>query len=270
MTAADVWSDELRSTWELVQRRSGRVPPLALGDTVVQTCTERVAMLLGELDRRLGATARLEPDGVPLRIDLGAGRTIDGLVAGVRDHTLVEVTASRLRPTQALVAWARLAALAVARPHEEWDAVVIGRHPTKDTAAVHRMRLASPRAARSALDVIVDLHDRARCDVVPFFPLTAWSLLHEGRVKAENQWLSQRADSEAAGEGADRWVRFAVGELDFDDLIAEETPERELGVGWAGHRCRLEQWAHRIWGTMAATAELTDGTPCVTAESEHG
>ena len=93
---------------------------------------------------------------------------------------------------------------------------------------------------------------------MPFYPETCHALLVDGRVAAEKAWKQPMAQGETWGEATDRWLVFALGDLDFDDMYDEPTPNDERGDGWGSHHSRVAQWAERIWGTFADTTEVVE------------
>ena len=100
-------------------------------------------------------------------------------------------------------------------------------------------------AAARVLDVIIDLHDRALSDAIPFLPESS---------KAE---LTGPANDEYKVEHSrDRWSRSLLP-ADLDEL---RTPPRddEQGAGWLHTDDRFKLWAARVWGTFDETVEFLE------------
>ena len=258
MACDDMWDVAVRASWERAQRRSGGVPPMALGDAAIVDCNQRVEALLHALAAELGPATLFAPQPLSLTVAID-GRLVDADIDGLRGTVLLDITAAKVSIKRSLVAWLKLALLTVHAPDTDWSALLIGSDE-KDAhdAAVTRIRMRSPEHAQRALGVVVDLHDRARRSVVPFYPETCHALLVDGRVAAEKAWKQPMAQGETWGEATDRWLVFAVGDLDFDDMYDEPTPDDERGEGWGANHSRVAQWAERIWGTFADTTEVVE------------
>jgi hypothetical protein len=199
-----------------------------------------------------------DPRPVPLDavIELPSGpRRLSGTVAGVCDHLVVGVTASRVRARDHLRAWVRAAALTAARPDVAWEVVTVGRDGDNrgDKAAVKvlRVRMLGPDAALEALAVLDDLRTRALADALPLVAETSHALWCNGELglnKARSAW-----DNHMGGDGSDRWVSMALGS-DFDAVLA--LPLRPDEPGRPGTGARLRWWSERVWGAFEATTGI--------------
>jgi exodeoxyribonuclease V gamma subunit len=251
MSAPPAHGPTLVDEWAEVQRRRGAVPPLGFGDGALDGATAQVDALLDALTRSLagvleGAPPVLGARTVELGLDgvlpgaAGSSRSITGEIGGIVGHVVVEVTPSRLKPSNRLIAWLHLACLTRQHPEVDWEAVVIGR-ASNDKVVTERVRLRSAHAAGTALAALVELHDQARCQLIPALPKTAEALARGDLDAAFDAW-----DPTAmfAAEGADRWVRFALGASDLHDLLDPESPL---------HCPHLVPWATRLWTAYRET-----------------
>lgn len=271
------WSDH-HDVWEAAQRRSGAVPPLEAGRRALDTATGAVDELIEHLEAECGLLAYELPASVPIDVDLtdvdlahddpvpggltdgdrpdgrradrpatASPRRLVGAVHGVAGDLVVDVSPSRVLADRVLAMWVRLAALSAADPRRTMRGVVIGRHATRKGMATHRLSLRGSHVTREVLDVVVDLHRRATCDLVPAFPRTMRCLHERDRKGASSAWSSDRG-----GEGHDEWIVMALGAVQLDALLAEPPRDDET---WANAPSRIEQWSERIWGTFDRTAE---------------
>lgn len=251
--------DTLRPVWETTQRRSGAVPPLVRGTVVLDRSTATVDALIEALELECGLLASAAPVSVP--IDVARPHTLEadahdrvsrprivGAVHGVVGDVVVDITPSRIHVDRLLSMWVRLAALVAAEPTRRVRGVVVGKHERDDVVVTHRLSLRDPGAALEVLDVVADLHQRARCQVVPAFPRTT-RCLHDGDLAgARMKWSGARYGAECT----DEWVAVALGtvDLDLDVLLAEPADHTEP---WGTGSSRIERWAERIWGTFDRT-----------------
>jgi exodeoxyribonuclease V gamma subunit len=251
--------DELagvEAVWEEVERRRGAVPPLAFGGATLEEARRRVDALQDRLAAELGRVA-YEP--VPVSLDaldavvaLSSGpRRLSGTVSGVCGDLVVTVTPSRLKPKDHLRSWVRVAALTAADPSRRWEAVVVARKPGGgDRAATEAIRvsLLEPDLSLEVLDLLDDLHRRARADVVPAFAHTGEALWCKGLAAARAAWTKM-----FDGEAEDRWVNMAVGS-EFDAVL--DLPLRPDEPGRPGPGGRLQWWTDRIWGAYERTTGI--------------
>ncbi len=258
LAAEAAWDDHRREQWIDIQRALGAIPPLDLGRDELREADARVAALLQIRDAVRGGTTLALTETVGIDLDVvvdGVTYSVAGEIAGVCDDTAVTMSASRLRPASALFCWVQASLLAVqtGRPSR---AAVVGR-PAKNRAAgpiaqAVVVRVGSRDAGNQALAVLVDMLRRARRSVVPVLPGTTQALFAGDDVAARDSWTG----AYFPGEGGDDWVSFVRPGLSYDDLIAESPLADETGSGWTDHASRVERWAHRVWGGLAATADL--------------
>jgi len=243
-------------------RRRGLLPPLALGDRVAGDLGLQVDQLL-RVATSLGAT--LHHSGAVIDLDIavpGSGlRRVTGRIAQVQGDQVLRITPSTYRIDQELSAWVELVALTVAFPERPWHAVVVGRADIAAGAKGRRLSLASVDAAHEALAVIVDLVDRARCDVVPLDAGLSETLHRKGVDALHSAWANKRE-----GRGA-HWINWAVGDADLDTLLDlpawSDTPDDLWGAGG-----RLERWTHRLWTAFDDTTAPASATATATEEDE--
>lgn len=245
----DVVDEELDAV-----RRRGLLPPLALGDRVASDLGLQVDQLL-RVATSLGAT--LHHAGAVIDVDIavpGSGRRrLTGRIARVHGDQVLRISPSTFRIDQELSAWVELAALTVAFPERPWHAIVVGRADITAGAKGRRLSLGSVEAAHEALDVIVDLVDRARCDVVPLDAGLSETLYRKGVDALHSAWANKGERRSA------HWINWAVGDADLDTLLGmtawSDTSDEVWGAGG-----RLERWTHRLWTAFdTTTARGTEG-----------
>jgi exodeoxyribonuclease V gamma subunit len=257
LAAGDRWTTEHAERWEHAQRRAGNVPPLARGGAALAAASDEVEQMLREFEQRCGDAARQRAESIPVEVSLGEQLVLSGEVSGVRGRFVVEVTASRIKPVNHLLAWCRLAALTRARPETPWESVVVGCGSTSGATVkveVVQLRLRSPEAAAESLALIADLHLRALRTVVPALPATTWAVFEKGLDAIEEGW----GNASRRGDGHDRWVRFALGAVDAADLAAQPPLPDESGAGWPDAPSRIERWAARLWGAFTDSVEVVE------------
>lgn len=292
LAAGPAWDDAARDRWVEARRREGALPPMALGDAVVATIDEECGALVEafhtacadvvhlpaierSVDLDLSPVHTHLPEGSPARHTL----RLQGVLTGCRGSMLVHLAPSRFAEHVRLSAWFRLAVLVAVEASAEHEAVSIVRSKNGAKPHVVRFRLRSVDAAHEVLAVVLDLHARARRDLVPTFPETTcavsrgWSADSVGGGlarfdptcldKAAELWRPMNSGSFVSGEGLDPWVAASWGELEFADLLAvparpddpPPTPRRSFdGV----EHSRLVRWADRLWGTFDSTVVLPD------------
>lgn len=257
LRAGDDWDLEQVEWWERRQRRTGSVPPLQRGERALREAADEVDGLIAAFGRECASVAGLEPVSVPIEIPLSGGRLLTGAIAGVRGLFVVDLTVSKIKPLHSLLAWCRLAALTLVRPEAQWEALIVGRNTSSSRSAapqVVRFRLQSPESASEVLGVVVDFHDRARRCVVPALPATTDAVYRRGIDHIADGWEGHQG----SGDRDDRWVRFAMGNVDPEDLAAEPPLADESGDGWSDSPSRIARWATRLWGSFEATVEMVE------------
>jgi hypothetical protein len=189
-------------------------------------------------------------------VDLASGRRrLSGTVAGVCEHLVVNVTASRVGPKDLLRAWVRTAALTAAFPEQRWGAVTVGRDGSKrrDPAevAVLRVSVLDLDAALEALAFLDDLCRRALCDALPLVAETSYALWcdPDGLGAARKAWRTSTGQG-LMGDCTDRWVATALG-TEFDDVL--ELSPRDDEPCAPGVGARLRWWSEQLWDTFEAT-----------------
>ena len=176
-----------------------------------------------------------------------------GEVPEVCGDLLTCVTASRVRTRDRLRAWVHLAVLGVHDPSRSWRSLTVGR-ASKGKGLVSQLAVLRPEAeggapsAVRALAVLVDIAERARCDLVPFFPDTSLALVEGGLGAARSCWESPY------GECEDTWAVAAGAPPDLDSLLVLPRRPGEPGTD---DRSRLHRWAALVWGAFAETIDCT-------------
>lgn len=235
-------------------RRRGVLPPLALGDAMANDLVAKVRNLI-TLAKSLGAALHIPA----LALDTEAlvpgtsNRRVVGRVSHVRGNQLLRISPSKFARSQELSAWVELALLTVACPERAWHAVVVGSSSIVAGAKGRVLTLTSVEAAREALAVIVDLGDRARCEVLPLNVSLSEALYRKGVDAAHREWNNDRPGS------SERWIRWGVGDADLDHLL-QIPPWPDTHHAMWGTGGRLERWSHRLWSTFDATTNEVDPT----------
>lgn len=266
LAAGATWDAVALDRWCEARRREGAIPPLGRGDIVLDDVCAAVDRLVDALDACDATLAATSPTDVAVDLDLATLGTpvsrVHGTIAGVRGCVALDISPSRLAPGRRLAAWLRLAVLHLAEPEIEWEALVVGRDVrSRDKVATARLRLRDRAAADEVLELVLDLHERARRDVVPAFPATTYALHHaepgRGADRAADEWRRYATP----GEGDDRWVLAALGPIEMADLLDDPARPDET---WGRGSSRIERWAERIWGTVERTtvdaSDATDAT----------
>lgn len=246
----ELHDDEIER-WADRRRRGGGLPPSSLGRGHVQLAREQVEALAADRERWCAPPAAVETVAVDL--DLGDRRLV-GTIDGVVDGRLVAVPPGSVSEHLELTHWFRLLVLAATDPERHRESVCIGLASTT-TAKVSCTvrRITDPAEVARALSVVIDLHDRARCSVIPVLPATSKLLANGQDARAINDW---RPVDGRRGNGRDPWVRFALGEVGLDELLEEPAPADESGPEWPTTPSRLRRWSQRIWNAVDASTEI--------------
>ncbi len=243
-----------------VERARGALPPFGFGAQAVASARTRAEGIATMRNEVLAAEAVDDaPTTRAVEVALADGRRVLGEVAGIHGHLVVTATVSTLAPKHRLAAWLRLALLTCTAPDIAWQALLVGTSGSGDTrtTVVERLALRSPADATEVLDTVVDLFDRSAADLITFFPATSEALQRRDRAGALAAW---RPDTDyARGDADDRWVQFAFGPIDLDDLLRQPPRADETGESWGEGSSRAERWADRVWGTYWRTTTPIGG-----------
>jgi len=260
------------------ERARQTLPPGPLGDALLAEVERNV-------DALLAATGELLPPGeggpapdrpgrdLPVAAELGDGWSLEGVVAGLRGATLVEVRYATLKAGDLLDAWVRLLALAVTHPGTAWDALVVGRPSGNGRGGeadgggdgVEAVRISAPPPDRvppgdghAILQSVVGMFATGMCAPLPLPPRTAraWATARRGGEDpvpaAKREWEGKRIPGGSHGE-RDDWANSLIWGADagLDQLLEERPEEAEGGTGWAADEdSRLGRLARRLWDPL--------------------
>jgi exodeoxyribonuclease V gamma subunit len=235
----------------------GTLPPGVLGEPVIRSVLPTVEDIVKHVPSTSTSTG-----SVDVKVALRDGRTLRGTVPGVGGDTLLTVTYSRVNPRHRITAWTRLLALTAAYPGRTFEAVTIGRPPSNvdATVAIARIPPVDAHEALDHLEVLLDLYDRGMREPPPLACLTSAAYAAAARsggdpVKAAcNQWESGQFPK----EDVDPEHRLVLGELGFDELLAEPARADEVGTYWDQDvSTRFGRWALRLWTGLLQSERVT-------------
>ena len=234
------------------------LPPGRLADAELDEAAATVEPLLARL-AELGADQGPEVP-VPIDVLLPDGTRIVGSVLDAGGHRPGPIRASASTPAHAqqLVPWLELLALTAQDPSTDWAAVLVHRPSGKTKKGYHERVLEIPvddpeqrrQRALAALDVVVDLHRRARREPLPIFPKLSPAL--DRGTSARSAWTT---DGWGRGDDADPYLRVAFDHASVEDITslpvrADDPP------GEATDRAR--RWATHLWDAVRASMAPTD------------
>ncbi|WP_425308727.1 exodeoxyribonuclease V subunit gamma [Ammonicoccus fulvus] len=174
----------------------GDLPPRARGAQALARIADRVTAIRHKASPWL----ELPADSRWISVDLGRYH-VTGLVAGIRDRTLLRTGYSSLSGRQRLRSWIELLALKTAEPATQWRAATIGRDG--------RGTLLGPVAeadARARLQELISLRVRGSSELIPLPPKTAAVEAEAGRRDGE----ADRVLKQWQWEHDDLWARFGL------------------------------------------------------------
>ena len=233
-----------------VAQRRGAVPPLALGTPTIEAFHSEVMAIVDEA-RRLGVQLGDVGSSIdlnPTRV-VGADRRVRGRVDVVGAHQLVRLTTSRFQPGHLLRAWFELAAVTLTQPDRPWEAIVVSRAARGGGVAGRLLRLTGVEAALEVITAATQFTTRARQSVLPLTASVSEVLYREGERAARSAWTSE------FGPATDRWMQWALGDTEFDELLTLAPWPDETGDLWGTGAGRLQRWSHRLWATFDATID---------------
>ncbi len=218
--------------------RRGSLPPRTFGQRALNGIVSDVA--------ELAAAARpfLDHPGERREVlaDLGPVR-LTGLVAGLREDTLLRVSFSRISARHRLQAWLELLALTVSHPDRPWQAVTIGRGGRSTVGPV--------QSAWAEL-VLSDLLDLQRTGLSEPIPFAAKTSAEYARIRFEDRPVALflpvlerlwRDDSDPAYE------RFFGADATVEDLMVEPSRVAEER-GRLAEPTRFGTLARRVFQPM--------------------
>ncbi len=229
--------------------RRGTLPPFALGSAVLGDIGATVAELARAAEPLMNGAATT----VDVAVDLGDGRRLVGSVPAVRPDGVVRASFSRLAPKHRVAAWIALLALA-GSGQDGASAVAIGRGRFR---GVLTSRLQAPPDPVAVLRDLVDLRDRGLREPLPLFP-TASAVYAERRQSGDDQAAAteaaRRAYTDGFGDGADRSIRYALGDDAF--AAAQGEPHGDERA-FSFERSRFGTLAARLWVPILASEEMS-------------
>jgi exodeoxyribonuclease V gamma subunit len=232
------------------EKARGLLPPLALGQDVVEDVWPLVDDIAAAVAATIGTTA---PRTVDVRVDLGSIGVVAGSVAAVHASTLLAATFATVAPRHRLDAWVRVLALAAAHPTEEFDAVTIGRAGRR--VGIARIPAITADAARLHLAGLVDLFRRGMREPLPIFGRTS-ELLARRPAAAPNEW--ETSDHTFAKEDRDPEHVLRFGRIvPFSEVLTERPRSDEEGPEWGAGESRVERYAQRLWRPLLEVEERT-------------
>jgi len=242
----------------LAEIARGTLPPGALGLPVI----ERVHPIVDAIVAHVPAG---ETGSVDVKVVLPGGRTLSGTVPGVAGDVLRTVTFSRVSARHRIAAWVRLLALSAAHPQRRFEAVTVGRAPSRSDARATVVRI-PPLGAALAVDhlrVLLDLYDRGMREPPPLACLTSAAYAAAARAGRDAVAAGRGAWQSAFrfdGEDADPEHRLALGGVrTFADLVADPARADERGEWWdADETRRFGRWARRLWDGPLGVEEVQD------------
>lgn len=251
------WDRAERYRWRTVLQRSGAVPPLGLGEQILDTWeaeTQDLVELVLQYCPEVIAVA-----GEQVRIDCRVGGGgLEGLVGPVHQFStlgdsavLAMVRGGEFRAEHKLVLWLQLLALHCSDPDRNWRAVSISYNKA---LRIETLRLVDTDGAAADLELLLDVHHRASRQLIPAFARTTEAVFDKGLWNGAGQWKKYNG----FGEGDDEWIRFALGDADYAEIAEWEPRPDETGPSWGNSPSRLERWAQHLWGTFTESVEIID------------
>jgi len=233
--------------------RRGVLPPGRLGATTLFE-------LLAEVEPLVTKTVELrapEARNVDVVVGLGAGRELRGTVTGLHDACLVSIGYSRLAAGPRLRAWILLVALTAAHPETPWTAATIGRGRSLSPQQ-SSLGPIDPALARTVLNQLVDLHDRALVEPLPLSLKTS-AAYAETRVRDEppeaiRQATKRWRSDQFPGEDADVAHLQVWGTAAPLDVLLRDGPAAD--EQWSGEPTRFGELARRLWTPLLEHEQL--------------
>jgi exodeoxyribonuclease V gamma subunit len=206
------------------ERRSGHLPPGALGTPVLDRAMPLVEALRAEAGDG-------EASAIDVRIELPDGRRLRGTVPGVCDRTLRTVTFATLAARHRIDAWVRLLALCADDPDAGYHARTIG----KAGQGIAVREIPPLTDAVPLLADLVALYDRGLREPLPLAPKTSAAYVQTGHPAARKEWETQFMAN------GDRWEKEAV-EAEYVQVFGHVLSYDELSA-----MPDYDALAHALW-----------------------
>jgi exodeoxyribonuclease V gamma subunit len=227
----------------LAELLRGDLPPLQLGERVLERIVKRVDAIFGST-----ASARgLPPHSIDVTVDLGAGRRLTGVVPDVRGNRIVRVHYSNLGPKHRFASWLDLLALTAGHQDQSWTASTYGWHRVNSTQ--HSLLGPLDHTALDHVKALVDIYDRGLRQPLPLPVKTAhaWADAIRAHRAPEQAALRQWETSDGSpvpGEQEDpAHVRVFGRNAPFRVLTEPPRSDEQ----WSDQRTRLGQYSLRMW-----------------------
>jgi exodeoxyribonuclease V gamma subunit len=237
----------------LAEQFRGDLPPLRLGERMLEEICERVQGLLVAT----AADRAVPPRSVDVTVDLGGGRRLTGVVPDVRGDRVVRLHYSALSPRHRLASWLDLLALSASAP-EEWSARTYGWHKVGSPQLSRQGPLVGAGTAVDHLRALVDVYDRGMREPLPLPARTAATWAEAVRIGRDPRWPARDAwetkpGSPVPGEQDDpAHVRVFGRDAPFSCLLDAAHADEQ----WGSERTRLGQYALNIWQPLFDAEEV--------------
>jgi len=270
-----LWSiDELLDHANMVERRTGSIPPAGLGNSY----EDLVRSIAGEvIEAAVSTGVRSQPAiGHGVDITLGNQTRIVGVVRvalGEDSPGPAQVRFSTWKPWHLVAGWLDLMCLVADQPETEWRGVTINPVRSDEPRGAEVWQLTpigrSPEqrleTALRALDVVADTMLRGTKDPIPLFPVVSLKLYLRNHPESQlagpgakgrkvDLARSWHDSYHARGDRADPAVGLLYGDIDIDDLLdIEARTDDPPGAG--GH---VDRWADHLWGAIDESIQILE------------
>ncbi|MGI9646353.1 MAG: hypothetical protein ACR2O6_13690, partial [Ilumatobacteraceae bacterium] len=246
-----------------VETARGTLPPGRTGGVALDSAREAVDPIVDELER-IGAQPTATST-VRIDVELSSGHRLVGTVDVEQSTPPGPVTASvsKHKPKHELRPWLELVALTADDPTVRWRSVLVSPPQRSGQDAVtttFEIPLDSPaerrRRAVDALESVIALYLRGRCEPLPIFPGVSPALVGDGDpVKAWSDTWGGKPD------GENKWVLLAFDYPSLDDVLSiparpDDPVLQDHPLGNSPHR--VERLAACLWGAIERSQQPVD------------